>query len=199
MTRSSDVKLPLRILDAHNAVVQEAASKKTADRFSRNVFAALREGFYGRTDARARANPDRLHHVYEWGQVGSGSSRLFKLIATGVGTDTMVITYDYLKSTVPTPSGHVFSEKARVMEEGIEVTINPTNAETLAFEVDGEMVYTRGPVVVPNPGGDAVRNALRTEFMYYFRPSVLAKNPAYQQIVQEEKDRVLRQLGRAKA
>jgi hypothetical protein len=198
MARSSDLRLPLRILDAHNKVIEEAASKKTADRFSRNVFAALREGFYGRTDARARANPERLHHVYEWGQTGSASGRLFRVISSGLGSDSLVITYEYLQSKVPTPSGHTFYDKARVMEEGVQVTINPTDSETLAFEVNGEMVFTRGPVVIPNPGGDAVRNALRNEFMYYFRPSSLAKNMTYQQLIQDEKDKVLRDLGRAK-
>lgn len=196
MARFSDPNLPIRILDAHNRIVSKAASKQASQRFSRNVFAGLKTGFYGRTDARARANPARLHHLYEPGAVGNGNSRLFKLISRNLGTDAFEISYEYLESTVPVPSGHIFRDKARVMEEGIEVNIAPVNGGVLAFEIDGEPVFTSKPVVVPNPGGDLVKSALREEFMFYFRPSVLIKNPAYQAAVQAEKDKVLLQLAK---
>jgi hypothetical protein len=199
MARFSDPKLPLRILDAHNKVISKAASKQSAERFSRNVFVGLRTGFYGRTDARARANKDRFHHLYEWDKTGSGGDRLFRLISRHLGTDAFEISYEYLESNLPVPnSGHIFRDKARIMEEGIEVTVAPKNASVLMFEIDGEQVVTANPVVIPNPGGDLVKNALREEFMMYFRPSVLIKNPAYQAAVQAEKDKVLMDLRRVK-
>jgi hypothetical protein len=40
------------------------------------------------------------------------------------------------------------------MENGTTVVIKPRNAETLRFEIDGELVYTKKPVVVNNPGGN---------------------------------------------
>jgi hypothetical protein len=196
MARFSDPNLPIRILDAHNKIVSKAASKQASQRFSRNVFAGLRTGFYGVTDARARANHGRFHHLYEPGATGSANSRLFRLISRNLGTEAFEISYEYLESKVPVPSGHVFRDKARVMEEGIEVNIAPINGGLLVFEIDGEQVFTSKPVVVPNPGGDLVKNALREEFMFYFRPSVLIKNPAYQAAVQAEKNKVLLELSK---
>jgi len=195
MSRSS-IDLPLRILAAHNKVIEEATSKKTANRVSREVFQALREGFYARTDARAQARPESFHHVYEWGQTGNSGARLFELVAVHSGTGDFAISYKFLSSRIPSPTGSVFADKARVMETGEEVTIRPVNAEVLSFDVNGEQVFTRGPVVIPHPGGEKVRNALRNEFMFYFRPSILAKNPAYQAVLQNEMERVLRRLGR---
>lgn len=198
MARFSDERLPIRVLDQHNKAIQSAASKEAAQRFTRNVFAGLKAGFYARTDARARANPTRFHHLYEWGSVGDGDRRLFKLISRNIGTEAFEVSYDYVESTVPVPnSGHVFSQKAKVMEEGNPVTIAPVNASMLSFEVDGQRIYTANEVIVPRPGGEAVKNALREEFMYFFRPSVLTKNPVYQASVDEEKQRVLRRLGKA--
>jgi hypothetical protein len=198
MARFSDPSLPIRILDAHNKVVSQAASKQAAQRFSRNVFAGLKTGFYGRTDARARSNQERFHHLYEWGATGSGDARLFRLISRNIGSEAFEISYEYLDSKVPVPnSGHIFADKARIMEEGIQVTITPKSSSVLVFEVDGETIATSNPVVVPNPGGDMVKNALREEFMFYFRPSVLIKNPVYMAAIQLEKDKVIKELGRA--
>jgi hypothetical protein len=40
------------------------------------------------------------------------------------------------------------------MENGTRVIIKPRFADALRFEVDGEVVYTKKPVVVENPGGN---------------------------------------------
>lgn len=197
MARFSDPGLPIRMLDQHNKAIQSAASKEAAQRFTRNVYAGLKAGFYARTDARARANPTRFHHLYEWGRTGEGDARLFKLISRNIGTEAFEISYDFVESKVPVPnSGHIFAQKAAIMESGTQVTISPTDSPVLSFEVDGERIYTANDVVVPRPGGEAVKNALREEFMIYFRPSVLAKNPAYQESVNMEKERIMRLLKR---
>jgi hypothetical protein len=135
------------------------------------------------------------HHLYEWGAAGDGSARLFRLISRNAGTGTFEISYEFLPSKSPVPnSGHIFTEKARVMEEGKQITITPKDGGMLAFEVDGEQIFTINPVIVPHPGGEAVKNSLRDDFMMYFRPSVLIKNPAYQAAVSQEKQAILRLL-----
>jgi hypothetical protein len=42
------------------------------------------------------------------------------------------------------------------MENGIAVTIAPKNSSVLAFEDDGETVFTMNEVYIAHPGGDAV-------------------------------------------
>ena len=197
MARFSDPNLPIRILDQHNKIVKRATSKEAAQRFTRNVYAGLSAGFYARTDARARTKPLSYHHLYEWGQVGDGGARLFRLISRNIGKESFEISYEFIPSTAPVPnSGHIFAEKARVMEEGQQITITPKDGGMLSFEVDGEQIYTINPVVVPHPGGEAVKGTLRDDFMMYFRPSVLVKNPAYQSAVNKEKEAVMRLLKR---
>jgi hypothetical protein len=198
MPRNSNIEIPIRILDSHNKIVQRAGSKESKERVSRKVFDALRQQFYDRTDARARSNPASLHHVYEWGKPGDPSARLYKFTSRGRGTGAFEVSYDYLESREPNVNGDVFAEKARVMEEGIPVTIAPVNSERLAFEVDGEMVYTAGPVTVTNPGGDAVRGSLRQEFMSVTTPSALARNAKLQEIFKTEMSRVMSQIRRAR-
>lgn len=107
-------------------------------------------------DAMARANPDSLHHVYEWGAVGQEGSRLFTLKSKA---SKRVIHFEgkFLKSrSVADNATEPFSDKANVMENAIAVTISPKNSDILAFEDDGEMVFTRNDIYIEHPGGDEV-------------------------------------------
>lgn len=119
-------------------------------------------------DANARQNPQALHHVYEWHAVGNPGGRLFDIEykVSGYGL-SFQSTFSQSKSvregsTVP------FYNKARVMESGASVTIRPVNAEVLAFQVDGESVFTKKPVTVNNPGGVAVQGAYEDTFREFF-------------------------------
>lgn len=105
-------------------------------------------------DSNARLNYQSLHHVYEWSQTGSSQSRLFdiKFTVSNVGIS---FTSEFSQSrTVQGGSTVPFADKARIMESGQAVTIRPRNADVLRFEVAGQPVYTRKPVVVDNPGGN---------------------------------------------
>ena len=107
-------------------------------------------------DSKARMNPDSLHHVYEWGQVGSKGGRLFSFKSKA--SKRVVHFYgDFLpsKSISPT-SSEPFVDKANVMENSIDIVIEPKNSNVLAFEDDGEMVFTVASIYIDNPGGDAV-------------------------------------------
>lgn len=127
-------------------------------------------------DANARLDYDSLHHVYEWSQTGSSQSRLFdiKFTVSNLGLSFM----SEFRQSVSVKNGSTvpFYDKAKIMEEGSPVTIRPRTAETLRFEVGGEVVYTKKPVVVTNPGGNTkgqFANVFDMFFGQYFSQSFL--------------------------
>ncbi len=139
------------------------------------VFTADALGKY--IDSQARMNPDALHHVYEWGAVGSEGSRLFRL--KGTGSKRIVrIEGNFTKSRSVPDNGTVpFVDKASVMENAIEVVIEPKNSPVLVFEDDGETVFTTNAIYIANPGGDEVAGSfgrvVEDFFDNYFKNSLL--------------------------
>jgi len=119
-------------------------------------------------DSNARVNPEMLHHIYEWNQTGSPSARLYDISYT---TSNLGLSFrsSFSQSTsIKNGSRTPFYDKARIMEEGIPVTIRPRVAQVLAFEDDGETVFTRGPVEVANPGGTEVHGGFEKVFDMFF-------------------------------
>lgn len=129
-------------------------------------------------DSQARINPESLHHVYEWGSVGSQNSRLFYL--NGVATGSLItISGQFLpSSSVSDTSSEPFTNKANIMENQIGIVISPKNSDFLVFEDEGETVFTRNSIYIENPGGDAVAGSFgRTVdffFTQYFTNALLA-------------------------
>jgi hypothetical protein len=127
-------------------------------------------------DANARLDYDSLHHVYEWSQTGSSQSRLFdiKFTVSKLGLSFM----SEFRQSVSVKNGSTvpFYDKAKIMEEGSPVTIRPRTADALRFEVGGEVVYTKKPVVVTNPGGNTkgqFANVFDMFFGQYFSQAFL--------------------------
>ena len=127
-------------------------------------------------DVNARMSPELLHHVYEWEKVGSPEARLFDLDykISNVG---ITFTSSLKQSTsIKNGSNVPFYNKAKIMEEGVSVTIKPKKANALRFEIDGQEVYTSREVVVDNPGGQTkgqFENVIDKFFGVYFRQSFL--------------------------
>lgn len=127
-------------------------------------------------DVNARMSPELLHHIYEWQKVGSPKARLFDIDykITGIG---ITFTSSLKQSqSIKNGSNVPFYDKARIMEEGVAVTIRPKKANALRFEVDGQEVYTSREVTVDNPGGQTkgqFENVLNNFFGVYFRQSFL--------------------------
>jgi len=119
-------------------------------------------------DSNARVNPEMLHHIYEWNQTGSPSARLYDISYT---TSNLGLSFrsSFSQSTsIKNGSRTPFYDKARIMEEGIPVTIRPRIAQTLAFEDNGETIFTKGPVRVDNPGGTEVEGGFERVFDMFF-------------------------------
>lgn len=119
-------------------------------------------------DSNARVNPEMLHHIYEWHQTGSPSARLYDISYTtsqlGLSFKSSFSQSTSIKDGSRTP----FYDKARIMEEGIPVTIRPRLAQVLVFEDNGEMVFTKNEVRVDNPGGTAVEGGFEKVFDMFF-------------------------------
>jgi hypothetical protein len=133
-----------------------------------NVGVAMTELLGEFVDSNARNNPQMLQHVYEWYNSGNRSERLFDihfmLMRNGISFD-----YTFRQSSsIKDGSKVAFYDKAQIMEEGRAVTIKPRNKDFLAFDVDGEQVFTSQPVQVKNPGGSYAINGLQKTVEMFF-------------------------------
>jgi len=137
-------------------------------------------------DTKARMSPDQLHHVYEWGQVGSPAGRLFDIKASA--TQTSIVFYgNFLPSkSVSDTSSEPFVQKAEIMENAIMIEITPKSSNVLAFEIDGEAVFSTDSIHIANPGGDAVAGSFGETvsdfFDNYYTNTVLMQSGILQKL-----------------
>ena len=120
-------------------------------------------------DSNARTNQAVLHHVYEWNESGSPGARLFDIEYTTSGGGLTFRSTFRQSMSIQSGSTKPFYDKARIMEQGIPVTIRPVKSSVLAFDDGGEQVFTRGPVTVSNPGGQAVAGGFEQTANLFFR------------------------------
>lgn len=127
-------------------------------------------------DANAKVSPELLHHVYEWDRVGSPNARLFDIDYT-ISNIGLTFKTSFKQSTsIKNGSNVPFYDKVRIMEDGVTVTIKPKKAKVLAFDINGEEIFTPNPVIVTNPGGQTrgqFENTINNFFGVYFRQSFL--------------------------
>jgi hypothetical protein len=119
-------------------------------------------------DSKARMNPKSLHHVYEWGKVGSPSARLFDF-KVSVSKRMLTITGSFLKSkSIPPGGDEPFTDKANIMENQIAVFVSPKNASVLVFEDNGDTIFTPNTVYIEHPGGSEVAESFAVAFDEFF-------------------------------
>lgn len=136
--------------------------------FNRDFGLFLQEALSKFIDAKARANPQSLHHVYEWGMVGSPAGRLFDFSMTYTKS-FISFTGRFLPSVKPSEtSTEPFTEKAKIMENKITITINPESTDFLVFEDEGQTIFTSESVVIENPGGDFVAGSFEKVVKEFF-------------------------------
>ena len=125
--------------------------------------------FEAYVDHIAKIDGYRYHHIYEFGMTGDKSGRLFKSSIKNGN-----ISYSLMDSVVPGNSGQVFTKKAFIMESGTPLEIVPKNSKVLAFNVDGEDVFT-SQVYVAHPGGEYVAGAFEAVFNEFFNSNLPEK------------------------
>lgn len=136
-------------------------------------------------DIEARANPAALHHVYEWYQSGSPTARLFDINYT-VSNMGLSLNSTFKQSKTVSRDGTVpFYDKARIMENGIPVTITPKKS-ALVFKDSGQTIFTKKSVNIMSPGGDEVVGSFENIFdqfiNIYFKQSFLKSSGVYEYI-----------------
>ena len=119
-------------------------------------------------DSNARANPQMLHHMYEWNSTGSPQARLFDFDYTVSNLGLSVLSSFRQSTSVKNGSNVPFYDKARIMEEGIPVTIVPKKSNVLVFEENGDMVFSKGPIEIDNPGGNYVAGSFNKTVDEFF-------------------------------
>lgn len=143
--------------------------------FYKNFGLQVLEGLKTFIDSNARVNPELLHHMYEWNEVGSPDARLFDIDFYVVGNGLSFNSTFRQSTSIKNGSNVPFFDKARIMENGIPVTIVP-KSKVLAFEDNGETVFTSKPVTVDNPGGMVAgeyEKVFRSFFTNYFTQAFL--------------------------
>lgn len=136
--------------------------------FLKNLGISIKEVLEEFIDANARVSPQTLHHVYEWYKTGSPSARLFDIDFTVSKMGLSFYSNFKQSTTVKDGSKVPFYNKAKIMEDGISVTIKPKNSNVLVFEDNGETVFTKNPITVNNPGGSSVQGSFEKIFDIFF-------------------------------
>lgn len=143
--------------------------------FNNVIFNQIQKDFGEYIDAKSAISPKSFHHVYEWGQTGIDSARLFKLNKVSELGLGFTLNYELLdsKSFVPangSKNRHVFIKKAEIMEQGKTVVITPRFSERLVFDVNGYTVFMpKGKsVTVTKPGGVATKNSFLFAYKHFF-------------------------------
>lgn len=156
--------------------------------FTKFLGGYILEAMYKYIDSKARMNPNALHHVYEPGEVGTERGRLFTLSVTPTSRG-LTFTGNFKQSVKNSETSNVpFSDKAKIMENGISIVVAPKRSSVLAFEDDGETFFTTEEVYIEHPGGDQVAGSFgRTveEFFDFYLTSALLE-PIYKDLSKAE-------------
>lgn len=127
-------------------------------------------------DTNAKMNPKLLHHVYEWYKTGSPSARLFDINHTVSNLGLSFKPRFTQSNSLANGAKEPFRNKASVMETGKTIIVKPKKSNVLAFDVDGETVFTSKEVIINNPGGNVqgqFEKVFDSFFNNYFTQSFL--------------------------
>lgn len=181
--------------------VKQIIKPSVVDEISKGIFTITAKRFVLAADKYARVNPKKMHHVYEWGQIGNPSGRLFVLERTSVLDGTLIIGTNFLPSKVPVPVNpellipgntgkivtkrSIFKDKASVMESGTAVSFVAKNI--LSFVGSDGLVFIKPgtQVNILNPGGTGVKNAFAEYFLSWytdFAGEILDSSGLYEKI-----------------
>jgi len=162
-------------IKSYTNAVEELTKPSVVDEVAKAAFAITGEKFVLDLDRYAAQNPKKMHHVYEWGNVGNPKARLFVVERLAILNGSLTVSYSFLPSRTPVPvppemlapgrtgksvqAKNIFRDKARVMEEGAPITFS--SQRVLAFlGSNGPTFVAPGTIInILNPGGVESKNA----------------------------------------
>lgn len=134
----------------------------------KNIGPEIVEGLKQFVDSNARMSPQAMHHVYEWYQTGSPNARLFEIEYQATDSGLSFNSKFTQSNSIQKGSKVPFYNKAEIMENGVSVTITPRANKPLVFQDGAETVFTKAPVFINNPGGNAVAGSYQKVFDQFF-------------------------------
>ena len=171
-------------LNSKMAGLEEILKPSSLQEISKAIFTITGERFVLASDSYARSNKKAMHHVYEWGQVGSPDGRLFVINLLAASGGSLDIGYEFLQSKLPVPidpqlrmpgstgkvvnSESIFRDKAEVMESGKPVQF--VAKKVLAFMGNNGIAFiAKGtPVNILNPGGSKTKNSFHSFMVNWY-------------------------------
>jgi hypothetical protein len=184
--------------------IQELTKNDILNEIAKAAFVILGKRFMSATDSYSAVNRKKMHHVYEWNQVGSPSARLFVIERSAILNGSVSISSKFLLSKTPVPiapelrssskngkyikTSHIFKQKADVMESGKLVSFEAK--KTLAFlGKEGIHFVKAGKVInIVNPGGVAVKGSFQHFMASWYSKnaqSIMDSSGLYEKIVRE--------------
>lgn len=142
--------------------------EKGKTRFFHTLGAEIIEVAKSYIDSTARMNPQSLHHVYEWYRTGSPEARLFDINYTVSNVGLSFMSTFTQSTSIKNGARTPFYNKAKIMENGMPVTIRPKVSDVLVFEAGGETVFTKDDIRVNHPGGEQVQGSFEHVFDTFF-------------------------------
>lgn len=176
-------KVFLQQLNARVNDVKELTSPSVMQEIAKAAFTITGSQFAQAVDRYSVRNPKRMHHVYEWGQIGNPSARLFVIKREGIlgGTLDIDVSFKMSRKPVPIPSEltgmqgnrsvsskSIFKDKANVMESGRSVKFIAKKVLTFLGD-DGQVFVAPGTqITINNPGGVQTKNAFQTFMVEWY-------------------------------
>lgn len=142
----------------------------------------------------AASQPERFHHVYEWGHVAEPGYRLWRNVYVGTAATNRVTSFEFLPSHTevplpdppfpPGPNGqqvnrrYVFWNKARVMEYNIPTHIRLVAAKALFINLrdqvtnlddEGKGFTFASQATIFNQGGGHTAGSFTNAFLTFYR------------------------------
>ena len=184
--------------------LKELTAPTVLQELAKAVFTITGERFMIAADSYARRNPKKMHHVYEWGGIGSSSKRLFVLERERILGGDLIVASRFLSSRMPVPINpemlslgstgkyvskrSIFKDKATVMETGTAVSFTAKNI--LAFMgTEGMVFIAKGTQVnIAHPGGIGTANSFANFMFEWYTQNgsvVLESSGLYERIASE--------------
>lgn len=196
-------KVFLQQLNSRVNSVKELTSPSVMQEVAKAAFTITGSQFAQAVDRYSVRNPKKMHHVYEWGQIGNPSARLFVIRREGILSGNLDIDVSFKMSKMPVPipsalqtsngmrkvtSRNIFKDKANVMESGRSVTFIAKKVLTFLGD-DGQVFVAPGTqITINNPGGIQTKNAFQTFMVEWYiqnAQAIMDSSGFYETIAQQ--------------